>query len=161
MYETRKEAAAACNYEGTAASHYSKVAIEYARCGECRKAWNLADTARTAAMCAMQAHDRLWELAGEDMTEAEFEAFEKAEIGFMDAGKAEQAAAAAVQKQNTQPGLNPELAALCEATGTNPDGIEKLMSYYTGRCKWTEKQAVDYIKDLFADGTIAALKAIR
>ena len=31
MYENRREAAAACDYEGTAASHHSKIAIEYAR----------------------------------------------------------------------------------------------------------------------------------
>ena len=37
VYETRKAAAAACIYEANAAKHYSKVAIEYARRGECRK----------------------------------------------------------------------------------------------------------------------------
>lgn len=161
MYETRREAAAACNYEGTAASHYSKVAIEYARQGECRKAWSLADTARTAAKCAMQAHDALWELTGEDMTEEEFNAFEKAEIGFMDAGKAEQAAAAAVEKQNARPGLNAELEKLCKETGTSTDGIEALMAYYTRTCGWPEEKAIEHIKSLFADGTIAALKMIR
>ena len=97
MYETRKEAAAACTYEGAAASHFSKAAIVFAQKGQCRKAWDLADTARMAAKCAMQAHDDLWELAGEDMTEEEFAAFEKAEIGYMDAGKAERAAATAVE----------------------------------------------------------------
>ena len=161
MYENRREAAAACDYEGTAASHYSKVAIEYARRGECRKAWSCADTARTAAKCAMQAHDTLWELAGEDMTEEEFNAFEKAEIGFMDAGKAEQAAAAAVEKLNTKPRLNTELDELCEQTGTSSDGIEALMNYYTGTCGWPEERAIEHIKRLFADGTIEALKMIK
>ena len=161
MYETRREAAAACDYEGTAASHYSKVAIEYARQGECQKAWKLADTARTAATCAMQAHDRLWELAGEDMTEKEFDAFEKAEIGFMDAGKAEKAAADAVRKLNAKQGLDPELKALCEKTGTSVEGIETLMKYYTERCKWSEERAIEYIKGLFENGTIEAIKMIK
>ena len=161
MYENRREAAAACDYEGTAASHYSKIAIEYAREGECRKAWKLADTARIAATCAMQAHDALWELAGEDMTEEEFNAFEKAEIGFMDAGKAEKAAAAAVEKLNAKRRVHPELAELCESTGTSVEGIETLMKYYTETCGWQEDRAIEHIKRLFADGTIEALKMIK
>lgn len=95
-YETRKEAAAACIREAEFTSHYSEAAIKYARNGECRRAWDLADTARMAARCAMQAHEDLWELAGEDMTEAEFDAFEKAEIAQIEATRAEHAAAAAV-----------------------------------------------------------------
>ena len=98
MYETRKAAAAACIYESTAAKHYSKIAIEYAQRGECRKAWDMADTARTAARCALQAHEDLWELAGETLTEEEFDAFEKAEIAQVDATRAERAAAAAVDQ---------------------------------------------------------------
>lgn len=96
MYETRKAAAAACDYESTAASHFSKVAMEYARRGECRRAWSAADNARIAAKCAMQAHEALWELSGGELTEKEFAAFEKAEIAQTDAAKAERAAAAAV-----------------------------------------------------------------
>lgn len=97
MYETRKAAAAACDYESTAASHFSKVAMEYARRGECRRAWSAADNARIAAKCAMQAHEALWELSGGELTEKEFAAFEKAEIAQMDATKAERATAAAVE----------------------------------------------------------------
>ena len=92
-YTTRKEAADACKYEASAAERFSSAAIEAAKNGECRKAWNLADQARMAARCAMQAHEDLWELAGEDMTSAEFDAFEKAEIAQTDAGRAERAAA--------------------------------------------------------------------
>ena len=102
VYETRREAAAACDYEGTAASHFSKVAIKYARDGKCRKAWDMADTARTAAKCAMEAHETLWALAGGDLTETEFKAFEKAEIGMCDAANAARAAAEAVRKRNAE-----------------------------------------------------------
>ena len=98
MYETRREAAAACTYEAKAAEHYSKVAIEYARRGECRRAWSAADTARIAAKCAMQAHEALWSLSGGELTEAEFTAFEAAEIAQTNAAKAERAAATAVDQ---------------------------------------------------------------
>jgi len=97
-YTTRKEAADACKYEAAAAARFSSAAIEAAKNGECRKAWKLADQARIAARCAMQAHEYLWKFAGEDMTDAEFDAFEKAEIAQADACRAERAAAAAVEK---------------------------------------------------------------
>lgn len=161
MFETRKEAAAACIREAAFTSNYSNAAIEYAKRGECRKAWSLADTARTAARCAMQAHEDLWELAGEDMTEAEFDAFEKAEIAQTEAARAERAAAAAVEKLNRQHALPSELKDLCEQTGTRTEGIEALMKYYKDTCDWPEQQAVEQIKKLFADGTIEALKMLK
>ena len=98
MYETRKEAAAACKYEASAAERFSSAAIKAANRGECRKAWNFADQAKTAARCAMQAHEELWELAKGDLTTAEFDSFEKAEIAQINAAKAECAAAAAVKQ---------------------------------------------------------------
>ena len=162
MYDTRKEAADACKYEAAAAERFSAAAIQKAAEGKCRSAWQLADQARMAARCAMQAHEDLWALAGEDMTEAEFDVFEKAEIAQVSASKAERAAAAAVEKLNAaQHGLHPELYALCEKTGTRYEGIKALMIYYTDRCDWTEQQAVEHIKKLFADGTIEALKMVK
>ena len=159
-YTTRKEAADACKYEASAAERFSSAAIEAANKGECRKAWNLADQARMAARCAMQAHEDLWELAGEDMTSAEFDAFEKAEIAQTDAGRAESAAAAAVEKLNKAHLLTAELEELCEATGTRKEGIEALIEYYTGSCEWTETQAIEHIKKLFADGVIEQIKRL-
>lgn len=121
MFETRKEAADACKYEAAAAERFSTAAIRKASEGQCSAAWRLADQARMAARCAMQAHEALWALVGEDMTEAEFDAFEKAEIAQVSAGRAERAAAAAVEKLNAaQHGLPPKLDALCEQTGTPP-----------------------------------------
>ena len=162
VYETRREAAAACDYEGTAASHFSKVAILYAKDGKCRKAWDMADTARTAAKCAMEAHETLWALAGGDLTEAEFKAFEKAEIGMRDAANAARAAAEAVRKRNAvQHSMDPELQALCVQAGIRPEGIAEIMDYYRDRCDWTEQQAIEHIKTLFKDGTIKAIKELR
>ena len=162
MYGSRREAAAACEYEGTAASHFSKVAIQYAHRGLYRKAWDLVDTAQTAAKCAMQAHEELWALAGENLTEAEFKAFEKAEIGLRDASNAARVAAEAVRKQNAaQHELPPELEALCKESGVRSEGIKALMRYYTDKCDWTEQQAIEHIKAMFADGTIAALTDLK
>lgn len=166
MYETRKEAADACKYEAAAAERFSTAAIRKASEGQCSAAWRLADQARMAARCAMQAHESLWALAGEDMTEAEFDSFEKAEIAQVSASRAERAAAAAVEKLNAaqnaaQNGLPPKLDALCEKTGTRPEGIKVLMTYYTENSGWTEQQAVEHIEKLFADGTIEALKKLK
>ncbi len=157
MYETRREAAAACEYEAAAAAHYSKAAVYCAQHGECSRAQKLADTARVAATCAMQAHEALWALAGEDMTGEEFKAFEKAEIAQIDAMRAEREAAAAVEKRREQPELDPALAALCEETGAGKEGIAALMAYYTERCGWPEEKAAGHIRELFENGTIAAL----
>ena len=56
----------------------------------------MADAARVAADCVMQAHEELWEMAGEDMTAEEFEAFEAAEIAFQKAATAAKAAAGSI-----------------------------------------------------------------
>ena len=159
-YTTRKEAADACKYEASAAERFSSAAIQAANNGECQKAWSLADQARTAARCAMQAHEDLWELAGERMTGAEFIAFEKAEVAQIDAAKAEHAAATAVEKRNKANRLTAELEELCEGTGTRKEGIEALIEYYTGSCEWTETQAIEHIKKLFADGVIEQIKRL-
>lgn len=162
MYESRKEAADACKYEAAAAERFSTAAIQKASEGQCSTAWRLADQTRMAARCAMQAHDELWALAGECMTESEFDAFEKAEIAQASAGRAERAAAEAVEKLNTaHHGLPPKLDALCEKTGTRPEGITALLTYYTENRGWTEQQAVEHIEKLFADGTIEALKKLK
>ena len=158
-YTTRKEAADACKYEASAAERFGSAAIEAANKGECRKAWNLADQARMAARCAMQAHEDLWELAGENMTGEEFDAFDKAEIAQVDAARAERAAAAAVEKLN-RPVLDTQLEALCEATDTSRDGIAALMKYYTETCGWTAEAAVEHIKGLFDNGTIDLIKSL-
>ena len=56
--------------------------------------------------------------------------------------------------------LPPELLKLCVQTGTRPEGIKALMSYYKNKCDWTEKRAVAQIKGLFTDGTIDELKKL-
>ena len=161
MYESRWEAADACRYEAAAAERFGSAAIEKANAGDCRAAWKYADQARTAARCAMRAHETLWELAGEDMTGAEFDAFDKAEIAQVDAARAEYAAEAATEKQMaSRRRLPAELDALCKETDTDPNGVRRLMLYYTGRCGWTKEQAVEHIRKLFADGTIDEIKRL-
>ena len=160
MYETRQAAADACRYEASAAERFSSAAIQKASEGKCSAAWRLADQARMAARCAMQAHEDLWALAGEDMTEAEFDAFEKAEIAQVSAGKAERAAAAAVEKLNGQK-PDAELEALCEEQNVRKEGIAALMRYYLETCGWNGPEAVEHIKGMFADGTIEALKMLK
>jgi len=159
IYTTRKEAVEACKYEASAAERFSSAAIEAASKNECRKAWNMADQARTAARCAMQAHEDLWELAGEDMTDAEFDAFEKAEIAQVNASRAERAAASAVDKLNAQT-LDAELEEICVKTDTRKEGIAALMRYYIETCGWNGPEAVEHIKGLFANGTIDLIKSL-
>ena len=100
MNTTRKEATDGCRYEASAAKRFSAAAIKKAEAGECKAAWELADTARTAARCAAQAHEALWAITNGELTDEEFAAFEAAEIAQADATKAERAAAAAVEKLN-------------------------------------------------------------
>ena len=100
LYETRKDAMDACLMEAEHAKAFMEKAIKNADAGRCNAAWNMADTARMAAKCAMGAHDVLWELTGGEMTDEEFAAFEAAEVAWNNANRAEQAAAAAVEKQN-------------------------------------------------------------
>ena len=159
-YTTRKDAAEACRYEAAAAERFSSAAIMRAEKGETSSAWSMADMARTAARCAMQAHEDLWDLVGENMTGAEFEVFEKAEIAQTDAGRAERAAAEAVKKLNEAHRLTKDLEEICDATGTRKEGIEALIEYYTGSCGWTETQAIAHIKKLFADGVIEQIKRL-
>ena len=78
------------------------------------------------------------------------------------ADQARKAAAAAVEKLNaTQHGLPPKLDALCEQTGTRPEGIKALMAYYTENSGWTEQQGVEHIEKLFEDGTVEALQMVK
>ena len=69
MYTSRKEAADGCRYEASAAKRFSAAAIKKAEAGECKAAWELADTARTAARCAAQAHEALWAITNGELTD--------------------------------------------------------------------------------------------
>ena len=56
--------------------------------------------------------------------------------------------------------LNTILAAMCEKTGASEEGIRKLVDYYIKGCGWTEDRAVEYVYELFENGTIAAIMTI-
>lgn len=100
LYETREQAMQGCIRESDQAIKSAEQAIKRAENDECRLAWSNADTAMMAAKCAMQAHDELWELSKGDLTDEEFEAFEKAEIAMIKARNAQSAAAHAVDRAN-------------------------------------------------------------
>ena len=102
LYDTRKEAMEGCIREGEQAFTSAAKAVSYAEQGLTRLAWNCADTAKMAADCAMNAHDELWELSKGNLTDEEFEAFEKAEIVQAKARQAINAAAKAVEKAQAE-----------------------------------------------------------
>ena len=102
LYDTRKEAMEGCIREGEQAFTSAAKAVSYAEQGLTRLAWNCADTAKMAADCAMNAHDELWELSKGNLTDAEFDAFEKAEIAQAKARTAINAAAKAGEKAQAE-----------------------------------------------------------
>ena len=102
LYGTKKQAKEACKREGEFAITCAEKAVAYAEQGFVTKAWNCADTAKMAADCAMKAHDELWELSKGKLTDAEFEAFEKAEIAQAKARTAINAAAKAGEKAQAE-----------------------------------------------------------
>lgn len=56
--------------------------------------------------------------------------------------------------------LNETLKALCAGLGAQEAGIEKLLDYYIECCGWTEDNAVEYVYELFENGTIDAIVAL-
>ena len=102
LYGTKKQAKEACKREGEFAITCAEKAVAYAEQGFVTKAWNCADTAKMAADSAMKAHDELWELSKGKLTDAEFEAFEKAEIALAKARTAINAAAKAGEKAQAE-----------------------------------------------------------
>lgn len=59
-----------------------------------------------------------------------------------------------------EPELDPALENICEDTGTSKAGIRKLFDYYIKDCGWTEDRAVEYICELFDNGTIDIIKSL-
>lgn len=102
LYDTRKKAMQGCIREGEQAFKSAEKAVSYSEQGLTRLAWNCADTAKMAADCAMKAHDELWELSKSKLTEAEFNAFEKAEVAMVKARQAINAAAKAGEKAQAE-----------------------------------------------------------
>ena len=56
--------------------------------------------------------------------------------------------------------LNDTLKELCDETGASKEGIRKLLDYYIEGCGWTEDSAVEYVYELFENGTIDMIKAL-
>ena len=56
--------------------------------------------------------------------------------------------------------LNDTLKELCAEAGASEAGIERLLDYYMDGCGWSEDSAVEYVYELFENGTIDALMMI-
>ena len=56
--------------------------------------------------------------------------------------------------------LNDMLKELCAETGAREAGVEKLLDYYIDGCGWSEERAVEYVHELFENGTIDAIMEI-
>ena len=98
MDYTREDYVRMMQYEADAVKRYAAAAERYAAEGHTAAAWEMADIAKTAATCAMQAHERLWEISGGNLTEEEFEVFCLAEEVQYTAKKAARAAAESLRK---------------------------------------------------------------
>ena len=56
--------------------------------------------------------------------------------------------------------LNDMLKELCAKAGAHEAGVEKLLDYYIDGCSWSEDSAVEYVYELFENGTIDAIMEI-
>lgn len=56
--------------------------------------------------------------------------------------------------------LNDTLKELCTETGACEAGVERLLNYYIDGCGWSEDSGVEYVYELFENGTIDALMMI-
>ena len=53
-----------------------------------------------------------------------------------------------------------ELMKHCEETQTSKDGILRLLRYYTDELGWGMQASVDYVAELFENGTIQQIKKL-
>ena len=49
----------------------------------------------------------------------------------------------------------------CEDTQTSKDGILRLLRYYTDTLGWGMQASLDYVAELFENGTIQQIKEIK
>lgn len=56
--------------------------------------------------------------------------------------------------------LNDTLKELCAETGAREAGVERLLDYYIEDCGWSEDSAVEYVCELFENGTIDIIMSI-
>lgn len=61
------------------AKQYISGSLENLKKGFKKEAWDLADKAKTATICAIQSHDLFWEKYGDVISSDEFDAFSEAE----------------------------------------------------------------------------------
>ena len=76
---TREDCVRRMQYEAKAALRFAAKAEEYIEQNILGAAIDMLDTAVTASKCAMQAHEKFWELQNDDITDEEFKAIDTAE----------------------------------------------------------------------------------
>ena len=79
LFETREQAMQGCLAESDVCARFSEKAIELFRQGKITEGFEWYELAKTASVCAMQAHEALWKMAKGELTEDEQRAFETAE----------------------------------------------------------------------------------
>ena len=79
-YTSREDALIGCQNETANARQFLRSAEAVMDTNHIGKAIRMVESAHTFAVCAMQAHEALWELSGGELSEEEFIAFEQAEI---------------------------------------------------------------------------------
>lgn len=56
--------------------------------------------------------------------------------------------------------LREKLDAKCKETNTSIQGVDLLLEYYRSSLGWDEEKAIDYVLELFDNGTIDTIKFI-
>lgn len=79
MEFTREDYVRMMQHEAKAALRFAARAEELIEQNILGAAIDMLDTAVTASKCAMQAHEKFWEIQNDDITEAEFKAIDTAE----------------------------------------------------------------------------------
>lgn len=79
MEFTREDYVRMMQYEAKAALRFAARAEELIEQNILGTALEMIDTAITASKCAMQAHEKFWEIQNDDITDEEFEAIDRAE----------------------------------------------------------------------------------
>lgn len=60
-----------------------------------------------------------------------------------------------------QPRTYEQVMQYCEDTQTSKDGILRLLRYYTETLGWGMQASLDYVAELFENGTIQQIKEIK
>ena len=65
------------------------------------------------------------------------------------------------KKMNKIEELNNQLKEMCERNGLKLESFQNLKDFYTQQLKWSEEQAIEYIINLFDNGTIKLIQTLK